>query len=108
MRRCRSPMPPHPEPTSCRRIPPDTVTVMGFRRVAAALLVLVAAACGGTTPPEATPVTTPGLPVTYTGADGVTTTITDVSRIVSFSGDFSEIIWDLGLGPNLIGVDLSS
>ena len=51
---------------------------------------------------------TPGLPVTYTGPDGVATTVTDASRIVTLSGDFSEIVWDLGLGPNLVGVDLGS
>jgi iron complex transport system substrate-binding protein len=34
--------------------------------------------------------------------------VTDVSRIVSLSGDFSEIIFALGLGDNLVGVDLSS
>lgn len=46
--------------------------------------------------------------MTYTGADGVTSTITDASRIVALSGEFSEIIWELGLGDNLVGVDLSS
>ena len=71
-------------------------------------MLLVAAACGGQSAPTVTPVTTPGLPTTYTGPDGVTTAVTDVSRIVSLSGDFSEIVWALGLGPNLVGVDLSS
>lgn len=73
-----------------------------------AALLLVAAACGGESAPAGTPVTTPGLPTTYTGPDGVTTEVDDVSRIVSLSGDFSEIVWALGLGPNLVGVDLSS
>ncbi|MFH1104758.1 MAG: ABC transporter substrate-binding protein [Actinomycetota bacterium] len=78
--------------------------------VFALLLALAASACGGeggatTTTPV---VATPGLPVTYTGPDGVTTTVTDASRIVTLSGDFSEIVWDLGLGPNLVGVDLGS
>lgn len=54
------------------------------------------------------PVTTPGLPTSYTGPDGVTTEVTDVSRIVALSGDFSEIVWELGLGSNLVGVDLGS
>ena len=73
-----------------------------------AALLLVAVACGGESAPTVTPVTTPGLPTTYTGPDGVTTEVRDVSRIVSLSGDFSEIVWALGLGPNLVGVDLSS
>lgn len=58
---------------------------------------------GGTTA-----IPTPGLPVTYAGADGVTSTITDASRIVALSGDFAEIIWELGLADNLVGVDLSA
>ena len=29
------------------------------------------------------------------------------SRIVTLSGDFSEIVWELGLGDNLVGVDPS-
>lgn len=73
-----------------------------------AALLLVAAACGGASPAGPPPVTTPGLPTTYTGPDGVTTEVTDVSRIVTFSGDFSEIVSALGLGPNIVGVDLSS
>ncbi len=83
-----------------------------------AVVALALAACGGGTPAGTAadssttsslpPVETPGLPVTYQGADGVTTTVTDVSRIVALSGDFSEILWDLGLGPNLAGVDLGS
>ena len=73
------------------------------------LLVVAGAACGDdSTDATLTAVTTPGLPVTYLGADGVTTTITDVSRIVTLSGDFSEIVWTLGLGGNIVGVDLSS
>jgi iron complex transport system substrate-binding protein len=85
-------------------------------RSMSALVAFLLAACGGgaagtTTAPTVTttpPVVTPGLPAAYDGADGVTATVTDVSRIVALSGDFSEILWDLGLGPNLVGVDLGS
>ena len=72
------------------------------------LLAMVLGACGGDSAPSVVPITTPGLPASYTGPDGVTTEITDVSRIVALSGDFSEIVWDLGLGANLVGVDLGS
>ena len=75
---------------------------------AIALLIAVSGACGSEAVPAGSPVTTPGLPATYTGPDGVTTEVTDVSRIVTLSGDFSEIVWDLGLGDNLVGVDLGS
>ena len=76
------------------------------------LMTVVAAACGGGDNEDATVATsvipTPGLPVTYTGPDGVTSTVTDASRIVALSGEFTEIVFALGLGDNLVGVDLSS
>jgi iron complex transport system substrate-binding protein len=70
----------------------------------------LAACTGGSEsgPPGTTAVPTPGLPVTYTGADGVTSTITDASRIVTLSGEFTETVFALGLGPNVVAVDLSS
>lgn len=55
--------------------------------------------------PEA-PVAT--LPVTVTDANGVEVTVTDISRIVPLSGDIAEIVWDLGLGGNIVGVDVSA
>lgn len=85
-----------------------------MRRMSLALVVVLvtlgAAGCGGggsasSTVPE---LVTPGLPATFTGPDGVTTTVTDATRIVTLSGDFSEIVWDLGLGANLVGVDMGS
>jgi iron complex transport system substrate-binding protein len=71
------------------------------------------AACGGSSLQDdptggTTAIPTPGLPVSYTGADGVTSTIADASRIVALSGDFAEIVWELGLADNLVGVDLSA
>jgi iron complex transport system substrate-binding protein len=45
---------------------------------------------------------------TFVGADGVETTIGDISRIVSLNGDLTEIIFALGLGDTVVGVhDLS-
>lgn len=69
---------------------------------------LLAACSSATTAPSTTQPDQSGLPVVYVGPDGVETTVTDRSRIVSLSGDFSEIVWELGLGDNLVGVDLSS
>jgi iron complex transport system substrate-binding protein len=57
---------------------------------------------------EAAVIPTPGLPATYTGPDGVTSTVSSAARIVSLSGEFSEIVHALGLAQNLVGVDLSS
>jgi iron complex transport system substrate-binding protein len=58
---------------------------------------------------HATPVAaTPQLPVTVQDKDGNDVTVTDVSRIVPLSGDIAEIVWGLGLGENIVGVDLSA
>ncbi len=86
----------------------------GAVRAAVTLLgaLVLASACGGDAGSQSGPVTavlpTPGLPYTYTGPDGVTSTVDSAARIVTLSGDFSEIVWELGLGDNLVGVDLSS
>ncbi|MFQ5967186.1 MAG: hemin ABC transporter substrate-binding protein [Acidimicrobiia bacterium] len=45
---------------------------------------------------------------TFVGADGVETAISDVSRIVSLNGDFTEIIYELGLGANVVAVDVTT
>lgn len=84
---------------------------MARRRTALILAlpgVLTLGCSGAGTAPVTTAVDQPGLPVVYVGPDGFETTITDRSRIVTLSGDFSEIVWELGLGDNLVGVDLSS
>ena len=58
---------------------------------------------------DATPVpATPTLPVTVTNANGQQVTVTDVSRIIALNGATAEIIWDLGLGQNLVGVDVTA
>lgn len=54
------------------------------------------------------PVASPMLPVTVTDANGNEVTVTDVSRIIPLSGDIAEIVWDLGLAANIVGVDVSA
>ncbi len=44
----------------------------------------------------------------FVGVDGVETTINDISRIVSLNGDLTEIIFELGLGNNVVGVDVTT
>lgn len=81
------------------------------RLLALVALALIAASCGsdGATPTDdTTAVPTPGLPFTFVGPDGVETTVESSARIVALSGDFTEIAFALGLGPNVVGVDLSS
>lgn len=68
-------------------------------------LTVVAAACS-----SGTTTTTTTIPDqrTFVGADGVETTIGDVSRIVSLNGDLTEIIFELGFGENVVGVDVTT
>ena len=61
-----------------------------------------------TAPPVTTTVAEEPVERTFTGADGVETTISDVSRIVSLNGDLTEIIFELGLGGNVVGVDVTT
>ncbi len=61
-----------------------------------------------TTTSTTAPTTTAAVGRVFIGADGVETTITDVSRIVSLNGDLTEIIFELGLGDNVVGVDVTT
>jgi iron complex transport system substrate-binding protein len=101
--------------------------------VLALALVLGVAACGGdaaTTTTEAAPTTTIAettttVPettqadettttgpspeaVTFVGADGVESVITDTSRIVSLAGDITEIVFELGLGDQVAAIDITT
>ena len=61
--------------------------------------------------PAATPFAeapTPRLPVTVTDATDTEVTVSDVGRIVPLNGDIAEIVWALGLGDNVVGVDTSA
>jgi iron complex transport system substrate-binding protein len=61
-----------------------------------------------TTTTTTTTTTIPSDQQTFMGADGVETTIGDVSRIVSLNGDLTEIIFELGFGENVVGVDVTT
>lgn len=50
----------------------------------------------------------PQLPATVRDYQGQTVTVTSVERIVSLSGDVTEIIFALGLGDRVVGVDSSA
>ncbi|MFQ5968032.1 MAG: hemin ABC transporter substrate-binding protein [Acidimicrobiia bacterium] len=79
-------------------------------RILALLTAVVLAACGGddTAQTTTTPAATPTEERTFLGADGIETTISDVSKIVSLNGDLTEIIFELGLGANVVGVDVTT
>ena len=70
-----------------------------------------------TAPPETTTTTeapttttTEAAPdsVLFTGADDVESEITDTSRIVSLGGDITEIIFELGLGDQVVAIDVTT
>ncbi len=104
--------------------------------IALAALALVAAACGGTdnetttTAATADGVTTTQAPITqatssttqttsttaptvpevrlFTSADGVEVEVVDTSRIVTLTGDLTEIVFELGLGSQIVAVDVTT
>jgi iron complex transport system substrate-binding protein len=59
-------------------------------------------------PLGATDAGAPQLPVTLADYQGQTVTITSLERIVSLSGDMTEIIFALGMGAAIVGVDSSA
>jgi iron complex transport system substrate-binding protein len=67
-------------------------------------LALIAAACGD----SGTPNTTAPADGTFVGADGVSSTIADTSRIVALSGDLTETLFELGLGASVVAVDVTT
>lgn len=75
--------------------------------VAASATTTATTAPSTTTSTQAT-TTTESEARVFVGADGVETTITDISRIVSLNGDLTEIVFDLGLGENVVGVDVTT
>jgi iron complex transport system substrate-binding protein len=58
--------------------------------------------------PAASPAATPQLPVTVPDASGADVEITDISRIVSLNGNVTENLFALGLGANVVAVDVSA
>ena len=44
----------------------------------------------------------------FVGADGIATAVTDTSRIVSLTGDITEIIFELDLGDHVVAVDITT
>lgn len=61
-----------------------------------------------TTAPQSTTTTAEPRERTFTGIDGVETTISDITRIVSLNGDLTEIIFELGLGANVVAIDITT
>ena len=76
--------------------------------------ILFASACTSSTDTSATTDSTLSTTTTavpdgmFVGVDGVATDITDISRIVSLTGDITEVIFELGLGGNVVAVDITT
>jgi iron complex transport system substrate-binding protein len=67
-------------------------------------------ATGGSPAPAATaaPESAPVMPVAFTDKDNKTVNVKDVSRIIPLNGDIAEVVWALGLGDKVVGVDVSA
>ncbi|HSR45916.1 MAG TPA: ABC transporter substrate-binding protein [Acidimicrobiia bacterium] len=83
-------------------------------------LVLLATACSSSgqaedtqpVPPTSSPsvetTTTVAATRTFVGIDGVESTITDTSRIVTLSGDLTEVVFALGFGSSVVATDVTT
>ncbi len=90
---------------------------MSIRRRALAVLFTLGLVLGMTgfvagpaTAQESSPVAavSPVLPASVTDAAGDTIEVTDVSRIIPLNGNVAETLFALGLGPNVVAVDVSA
>ncbi len=97
-----------------------------MKRFLALLMILalpLAVACGDDAGSDPTPTTaaavntpaasaaretSPVMPVAFQDKDGKTVTVKDVSRIIPLNGDIAEVVWALGLGEKVVGVDTSA
>jgi len=72
------------------------------------LVAIVGSACAGGSVSESSTTVVEPLANTFEGADGATASIADASRIVSLNGDLTEIIFALGAGEQVVGIDLTT
>jgi iron complex transport system substrate-binding protein len=80
-------------------------TALALAGIAAFALVAAAPAA---TPKRPVVEAAPVLPARVVDADGKGVVVRDVSRIVPLNGDIAETVFTLGLGANVVGVDLSA
>lgn len=74
----------------------------------ALVLALLVPAASAQTPAAADDAPAPQLPATITDTTGAEVVVEDVSRIVPLSGAVTETVFALGLGANVVAVDVSS
>jgi iron complex transport system substrate-binding protein len=81
-----------------------------------AAFALILVGCGseeGSVPTDAATVTTAGAtaasgPRVFVGADGVSSEITDTSRVVALSGDLTEAVFLFGMGSSVVATDVTT
>jgi iron complex transport system substrate-binding protein len=81
---------------------------LGIALVAALLCSACSSDATSPTPVDSTSTTQASGIVTFVGADGVTSTIEDTSRIVTLSGDLTEAVWKLGFGASVVATDVTT
>ena len=107
---------PQPSPTAAPSEPAPTATTAPAPAATTPPSEPTAAPPTATTAPTAEPSeptaapepTGPQLPAQITDVSGNQVTVTDVSRIVVMNGDFTEVVFALGLGDNVVAVDTSA
>ena len=92
-----------PAPTATMPAPMAPVSTSTPRPTAATPPPTVTASPTATPDPLA-----PQLPAQITDVLGNQVTVTDISRIVVMNGDFTEVVFALGLGENVVAVDTSA
>jgi len=73
--------------------------------------VVLATGCSGeetTDQPDSSTSVTVGDTAVFEGVDGILSSITDTTRIVSLNGDLTETIFALGAGDRVVGIDLTT
>ncbi len=93
--------------------PTPTATAAPTATATATATATGTATATATATPEPTPTqepveATPQLPVTVTDVDGNEMVIEDVSRLVVLNGTITEVVFALGLGDHVVGVDVTS
>ena len=78
------------------------------RRLILGALTMALAACGGSSTASTSPSISGSPAVTINGTDQVVSRITDASRIVSLSGDITEILFALDRGESIVGIDVTT
>jgi len=75
---------------------------------AAVVVVLLASACSATSDADLGSSTTTVADRTFEGSDGAISSIADTSRLVMLNGDLTEVVFALGAGDRVVGIDLTT